>query len=103
MAAVRSAKVFSKFGTTNFLTAKKSRPKTTSERMISTGCGTSGLSSALLGRADGSESCMHGRSFVSRWSDGQSTNARAIPMMASASASAKPRIAIDWRRLCASG
>src|SRR6185436_2040594 len=37
------------------------------------------------------------------WCGGQSTNARAIPMMASASARAKPRIAIDWRRLCASG
>ena len=33
----------------------------------------------------------------------QRTNASAIPMMASASASAKPRMAIDWRRLWASG
>ena len=68
IAVVRSANVFSKLGTTNFLTARKSRPKTTSERMISIGCGQrAGCAPLPLPRADG-RSVVHGspsRSFVS--------------------------------------
>ena len=59
---------------------------------------------AIEGGLRADDHILHGSPSSVRACGGrQRTNASAMPMIASASASAKPRIAIDWRRPCASG